>query len=115
MTFDHKIIFRTALAEAELEYNDNHQSKCATIRLRVSELPPTLAEFKGKNLYALTWTTTPWTLVANQALAFCSDAIYCVVENTEGDLYLVAQDLLKSIAEKIGSLNPLKTVKGTSI
>ncbi|XP_033214926.1 isoleucine--tRNA ligase, mitochondrial [Belonocnema kinseyi] len=106
---------RTALAESELEYNEQHQSKCATVRLRISELPPALAEFQGKNIYGLTWTTTPWTLVANQALAYSSEAVYSVAENAQGDLYIVAEDLLKNNEEKIGSLNSLKTIKGTEL
>lgn len=106
---------RTALAESELEYNDKHESTCATVRLKITELPPALKEFEGKNLYALTWTTTPWTLVANQALAFSSDSIYCVSEHSEGDLYIVAQDLLNTVAEKIGHLNPLKHIKGNEL
>lgn len=107
--------FRTALAESELEYNDKHESKCATVRLKIVELPPSLSEFKEKNIYALTWTTTPWTLVANQALAFSSDAIYCIAKKSDGDLYLIAQDLLCHVTEKIGYLNPLKTIKGNFI
>ncbi|XP_051156540.1 isoleucine--tRNA ligase, mitochondrial [Leptopilina boulardi] len=106
---------RTALAESELEYNDKHESKCATVRLKIVELPPSLSEFKEKNIYALTWTTTPWTLVANQALAFSSDAIYCIAKKSDGDLYLIAQDLLCHVTEKIGYLNPLKTIKGSEL
>ena len=104
--------FRTALAEAELEYKDNHQSKCATVQLRVVELPPKLADFAGKPIYALTWTTTPWTLVANQALAYSIKANYCLAENNEGKLYIVAVDLLEKTIEKIGQLNVVTTFAG---
>lgn len=106
---------RTALAESELEYNEKHESKCATVRLKIVELPSALSEFQGRNIYGLTWTTTPWTLVANQALAFSSDAVYCVTEHSDGNLYLVAQDLVGPVEEKIGHLNTLKTIKGSEL
>ncbi|XP_014215047.1 isoleucine--tRNA ligase, mitochondrial [Copidosoma floridanum] len=105
---------KTALAEAELEYKD-HQSQCATVRLRLVELPPRLAAFEGRPVYALTWTTTPWTLIANQALAYSPEANYCLVEHSEGNLYILAEQLLQSNIEKIGQLNVLTTFTGKDL
>jgi isoleucyl-tRNA synthetase len=61
---------RTALAEAEIEYA-NHSSPSVWVRFALksdpAQIDPALA---GKRLYGLIWTTTPWTLPANLALAF---------------------------------------------
>ncbi len=66
---------RTALAEAEVEYDENHVSPSIDVRFplaegersRLEKLIPALA---GRNVHAVIWTTTPWTLPANLALAF---------------------------------------------
>jgi isoleucyl-tRNA synthetase len=86
---------RTALAEAELEYDEGHKSLAAYVRfpLLVSD------EFKSgafKNLKrevnVVIWTTTPWTLPANKAIAVHRDMEYCIVEDAgkDGELTLVA-------------------------
>ncbi|XP_058794765.1 isoleucine--tRNA ligase, mitochondrial [Phymastichus coffea] len=106
---------RTALAEAELEYKSDHQSKCATIRLVLVELPPKLAAYEGKSVFGLAWTTTPWTLVANQALAYASEANYCLAEDSQGNLYIIAVDLLDKIIEKIGELKVVTTFVGSDL
>ncbi|XP_046743314.1 isoleucine--tRNA ligase, mitochondrial [Diprion similis] len=106
---------RTALAESELEYNAQHISKTATIRLLLDVLPPALESLKGRPVYALTWTTTPWTLVANQAIAFAEDVKYCAAEDSEMNFYIVAENLLNEIQEKIGVLKPLITITGTEL
>lgn len=117
MAFPQRIYYtvvdsRTALAESELEYKDNHESKCATVRLPLVELPPKLAAFQGKPIYGLAWTTTPWTLVANQALVYSSEANYCLAEDGQGNLYIVAVELLEKNIEKIGQLNVVSTFVG---
>lgn len=64
-------------------------------------------------MYGLTWTTTPWTLVANQALAYSNDAVYSIAEDERGNINIVAKDLLDSVAGKIGRLQHLMDIKGT--
>ncbi|HXY41304.1 MAG TPA: isoleucine--tRNA ligase [Vicinamibacteria bacterium] len=72
---------RTALAEAEVEYDEHHQSPSIDVRFpladedrdRLAAKHPALA---GKRVFAVIWTTTPWTLPANLALAFHPDAEY---------------------------------------
>ena len=59
-----------------------------------------LKEIEGSNV--IIWTTTPWTIPANKALAYNSSLIYLVVKiNDEGDFknkkIIVAKDLLKSL------------------
>ncbi|RNJ52349.1 isoleucine-tRNA ligase [Verticillium nonalfalfae] len=88
---------RTALAEAELEYNENHVSTAAYVRFPIiaadavmDELRRARAGFEGGHLYAIIWTTTPWTLPANRAMAVHDELDYDVVA-IRGDAYIVAQ------------------------
>ncbi|EFY86671.1 putative isoleucine--tRNA ligase [Metarhizium acridum CQMa 102] len=72
---------RTALAEAELEYREDHVSHAAYVRLPiVSDLSsiPALAGFDGP-IYAAIWTTTPWTLPANKAIAVHDKLLYSLL------------------------------------
>ena len=57
---------KTALAEAELEYNDAHKSTSVYLRLKLSTISDKLGKYEGRNVYALIWTTTPWSLLANK-------------------------------------------------
>jgi isoleucyl-tRNA synthetase len=100
---------QTALAEAEVEY-DEHTSPSVFVRFRT--LPEVAAKLEldpDKALYAVIWTTTPWTLPANLAIALRADFDYSVVEH-EGELHIVATELARSVAEKFG-WSDFKTVK----
>ncbi|XP_076661830.1 isoleucyl-tRNA synthetase, mitochondrial isoform X2 [Halictus rubicundus] len=106
---------RTALAESELEYNEKHQSKSAIVRMRIDDLPKKLNRLKNRVVYALTWTTTPWTLVANRALCFSTDGMYCVAEDTRGNLNIIGEELLKNVETKIGPLKPIMRFEGKEL
>ncbi len=54
----------------------------------------------GRSVYGLIWTTTPWTMPANMAIAFNPKYEYAAVD-VGGDVYIVAEDLLKVTAEKV--------------
>ena len=108
-------LFRTALAESELEYNHRHTSLCAFARFRVTDLPPDLEKFKDRCVYGLTWTTTPWTLVANQALAYSHESVYSIAEDAQGNVNIVAKDLLESVSMKIGQMKTLIEIEGMQI
>jgi isoleucyl-tRNA synthetase len=84
---------RTALAEAEVEYED-HVSPSIHVGLDlVSPLPaPALA---GRKARLVVWTTTPWTLPANLAVAAHPDFTY-VAYDLAGTVVVVAKDLLAS-------------------
>jgi len=60
------------------------------------------------------WTSTVWSLPANQAVAYGADMDYCIAESETGnELVLVAQDLLPSLVEKLRIRpQPLATFKG---
>ena len=92
---------QSALAEAEVEYRE-HTSPSVYVRFRMLDeavkeldLPIELP------LYAIIWTTTPWTLPANLAIAVKPDYEYAVVEH-DGENYLVANDLVTQVTQKFG-------------
>lgn len=80
---------RTALAEAEVEYKD-HVSQSVYVKFPVVDHPGT---------FILIWTTTPWTLPANLAVAYNSTFHYSVVRAGE-ERYILANALLDAVAQK---------------
>jgi isoleucyl-tRNA synthetase len=96
---------RTALAEAEIEYEER-SSPSIWVRFALTSDPaaidPALA---GRNVYGLIWTTTPWTIPANIAIAFHPKFEYVAVE-VGAAVYIVAVELLKVTAEKLNWENP---------
>ncbi|HTV58181.1 MAG TPA: isoleucine--tRNA ligase [Verrucomicrobiae bacterium] len=87
---------RTALAEAEIEYED-HTSPSIWVKFPVVSSDKTAN--LGDGVSALIWTTTPWTLPANRALAFHPDYEYVVADTSAGKL-LLAKDRLQPFAEE---------------
>jgi len=91
---------RTALAEAELEYPDGHTSPSVYAALDVLEPSAGLAAVAGgEHAKLAVWTTTPWTLPANLAVAVNGDLDYAVVDSPKGAL-VVAVDLVDALAAK---------------
>jgi isoleucyl-tRNA synthetase len=91
---------RTALAEAEVEY-ENHSSPSIWVRYRVvesSEKP----RISDGGFYALVWTTTPWTLPASMALAFNPQLKYVLASDDRGDTYIVAEEMVSSVEKETG-------------
>ena len=88
---------RTALAEAEVEYED-HTSPSIWVKFPLVESAK--AAEVGSDVSALIWTTTPWTLPANRALAFHPDFEYVVAETAAGKL-LMAKDRVAAFAEEL--------------
>ncbi|TYZ60582.1 hypothetical protein PybrP1_002012 [[Pythium] brassicae (nom. inval.)] len=97
----------TALAESELEYQDNHVSQAAYISfpLRAAALPEAralLAQYDG--VAAVVWTTTPWTIPSNMALCVNANVEYSVVRHRPtGAHYLVATELVGSFAQVLAA------------
>ncbi|MGB9404901.1 MAG: isoleucine--tRNA ligase [Candidatus Acidiferrales bacterium] len=91
------MVDRTALAEAEVEYED-HTSQSVWVKFPVAG--GAKAKELGPDVSALIWTTTPWTLPANRALAFHPDFEYVVAETPAGAL-LFAEQRLSAVAEEL--------------
>lgn len=87
---------QTALAEAELEYNANHQSVAIYVKFPLA--PSELVQRLGGNVHLLIWTSTPWTIPANKAICVNSDLEYTLLERFEsGEKIIVASELLDEI------------------
>ncbi|MFH0781014.1 MAG: isoleucine--tRNA ligase [Pseudomonadota bacterium] len=86
----------TALAEAEVEYAD-HTSPSIYVKFAAAEdfsdIHPSLV---GNKVSFVIWTTTPWTLPANLAIALNPDFIYAAVA-VAGEIWIVAEDLVESV------------------
>lgn len=103
----------TALAEAEIEYK-NHVSSSIWVRF---PLPETTQKIPGQGpLSIVIWTTTPWTLPSNLAVAVHPELTYVVVQNGEERL-IVAESCLESFAKtcKLEGLEVLGSFKGRSL
>jgi isoleucyl-tRNA synthetase len=97
---------RTALAEAEVEYND-HVSQSIYVKFPVVGQP---------GVFILIWTTTPWTLPANLAVAYNSTFHYSLIL-ASGETYLVSNALLSQVSAKAGwdGYQILRTVYGDEL
>ncbi len=89
---------KTALAEAEVEY-ENHASPSIYVRYALSSDPALIdPRLAGKPVYTIIWTTTPWTMPASQAVAFNAEFLYVALQNpTDGKVYIVAKDLAGAV------------------
>src|SRR6266545_4688525 len=92
---------QTALAEAEVEYNQ-HTSPSVYVKFPLvsdpAKIDPALA---GRKVFVLIWTTTPWTLPANLGIAVHPDFEYVAFESGD-EVYVVAAELLETVVEKCG-------------
>jgi isoleucyl-tRNA synthetase len=96
---------RTALAEAEIEY-ENHTSPSIWVRFALTSDPAAISPaLAGRRVYGLIWTTTPWTIPANMAISYHPKFTYQAVD-VNGDVYIVAPELLASTAEACGWAAP---------
>ena len=109
---------RTALAEAEVEY-EMHTSPSVYVRYRLTSDPAAIAPaLAGRNISTIIWTTTPWTLPASLAVAFHPDFDYvalAVGEGADAPVYIVAAELAEKVAAacKLGPITELARFKGT--
>ncbi|GAB4560378.1 MAG: isoleucine--tRNA ligase [Geothermobacteraceae bacterium] len=92
----------TALAEAEVEYDD-HVSPSIYVRFRYTdELPESLRSIVGdRPLDFVIWTTTPWTIPANLGICLNPDLDYVVVESGD-DLLVLAEGLWQQVMQALG-------------
>ena len=89
----------TALAEAEVEYEDHKSPSIAVKFPALSDFGERLPALKNKKVYVLIWTTTPWTIPANLAIAFHPDYTYVAAE-VDGEVWILAEALLNQVMAK---------------
>ena len=114
----------TALAEAEVEYEDK-TSPSIFVKFKLSKgsgLKEQSEEDTGKDIFFIIWTTTPWTLVANVAIAVHPECeyVYLDAQSLNGnarETYVVAKALAESSVQKMGlkEYKVLKTIKGKEL
>jgi isoleucyl-tRNA synthetase len=107
---------KTALADAEVEYQDH---KSDTIYAAFTVLSSNIKELVGNDI--IIWTTTPWTIPANKALAYNESLDYLLIQIEEGIFkdkkIVVASALLDSVLKdcNISSFKKIKEFKGKEL
>ena len=112
---------KTALAEAEIEYHD-HRSD--TIFVRFPVVKTALPALAGAAI--VIWTTTPWTMPGNRALAAGAEIVYALIEVTEvapgsrahvGEKLVIAEALLEAVCKEVGIVahRVLDRIEGTAL
>ena len=115
------VVEKTALAEAEVEYHDH---KSTTVHARFPVIRPSRPELADASI--VIWTTTPWTIPANRALAVAADveyAVYSVDAVNDGSLARAGEKLLFAsalfdgvkAALRVETLSRLATFRGADL
>jgi isoleucyl-tRNA synthetase len=107
---------QTALADAEIEYADRTDSSIF-VRFGLKLDPSSIFAGLGDNAkYVIIWTTTPWTIPANVAVAVHPHFDYSIVEYA-GSYYLLADKMIESVFGRIGATEytKIKTVSGQDL
>ena len=93
----------TALAEAEIEYQDD---PCTTVyvKFQMKDDQGKLAAYDHSKLYFVIWTTTIWTLPGNLAIALHPDESYALVKAPNGETYIMAEALVEKVM-KVGGFD----------
>jgi isoleucyl-tRNA synthetase len=111
---------RTALAEAEVEY-EMHTSPSVYVRYAVTSDPAAIDQaLAGKQVWTIIWTTTPWTLPASLAVAFHPEFDYVAIEDgrdQDGNVYIVAEALAAAVREacKLQDAKEIAKFKGAKL
>jgi len=110
---------RSALAEAEVDYEE-HKSEAVDVRFAVVDTDDFWRRLgqpaKAAPVGLIIWTTTPWTLPANRAVAVAPEIVYRIMD-TGQEYWLVADDLAEAVAARYGvaTLATGLTVEGRSL
>src|SRR5947207_7592805 len=108
---------RTALAEAEVEYED-HTSPSIYVEFPLApesagELAARVPALAGRNVSVLIWTTTPWTIPSNLAIAFHPEFDYAAYD-IDGRAVIVAEQLVEAVSKAVARPfgRPIARMKG---
>ncbi len=111
---------RTALAEAEVEY-ENHTSPSIYVEFPLAadgaaDLGARVPELAGRDVSVLIWTTTPWTIPSNLAIAFHPELDYAAF-NVDGRAVIVAEALAPAVTQEVGRAfdRPIVRIKGEQL
>ncbi|KAJ6631136.1 tRNA synthetases class I-domain-containing protein [Mycena sp. CBHHK59/15] len=118
---------RSALAEAELVYKDDHVSHSVFVSFNLERGAPIsspalreLVTADARDVQLLVWTTTPWTLTANMAIAVHPDLVYVALrrnstEFSENPIMIVAKDRVEALASILGGTDVIAEIPGTEL
>jgi isoleucyl-tRNA synthetase len=108
---------RTALAEAEVEYGQHTSPSIFVAFPMITDLSVKFPELKGKKVFIVIWTTTPWTIPANLAVALHPDLEYSAVEVDGGRVLILADGLVDICMNNFGihDYRVLVTFRGPEI
>ncbi len=87
---------QTALAEAEIEYED-HTSPSIYVKFPVKDDLSDLLPGVSDDLFVVIWTTTPWTLPANLGICLHPDFVYVAVQTENQGVLIIAKDLAQDV------------------
>ncbi len=111
---------RTALAEAEVEYQD-HPSPSIYVEFPLAiesaaELGSRVPQLKSRDVSVLIWTTTPWTIPSNLAIAFHPEFDYAAYD-VDGRAVIVAEGLAAAVSKAVGRAldRPIARMKGENL
>lgn len=100
---------RSALAEAELIYKDDHVSHSVFVNFDLDKnntknekLQALFASVGNEPVKVLVWTTTPWTLTANMGIAVHPDLKYVITRSAASEVVIVSKERLEALAEILG-------------
>jgi isoleucyl-tRNA synthetase len=92
----------TALAEAEVEYEDDTSTSIYVRFPFVSDLTSKYPSLAGKDIFIAIWTTAPWTIPANQAISLHPDFTYVAVDTPMYGVLILAEGLLEQFLNIVG-------------
>jgi isoleucyl-tRNA synthetase len=93
---------QTALAEAEIEYMDEPSPSIYVKFPMIDDLSELMPALEGRKVFVVIWTTTPWTIPANLAVALHPDFPYAAVDDGEGEVLIMARELVEDCMRVFG-------------
>lgn len=106
---------QTALAEAEVEYAP-HKSPSIDVKFNLADKQPNNSLSLPENTSLVIWTTTPWTLPSNLAIAVGADFEYGVFKTPAGDHIIIATELQENLEARADiKLEKVQTLKGSEL
>ncbi|KAF9254893.1 isoleucyl-tRNA synthetase [Marasmius fiardii PR-910] len=110
---------RSALAEAELVYKDDHVSHSVYVTFELDKriLGQRLHPLQGlEDSQLLVWTTTPWTLTANMGIAVNPDLTYAVLKIPDGDQkFITVKDRIEALNDILGPTEVIREFSGSDL
>ncbi len=112
------VVEETALAEAEVEYHDK-ESDAIYLRFKVKSTDIEACNLETNDTYAITWTTTPWTIPANRAMSYRPGFDYRIIQVLEsendvikvGQRYIITDNLVDEVCQTLGIIKHEQILK----